>query len=73
MVRGLRAAGPLVGDANAADKADPTVNDQDFSMGPAVHPRQAVPPQGAIAFDFDAGLFQFCERRGVELVAANPI
>ena len=42
-------------------------------MGPAIHSRQAIPSQWAIAFDLDTGLFQLCERSGVQFITTNPV
>ena len=57
VVRILRVARPLVGDAHAAGEPDAAVDHQELAVRAVVEPREVVPVGRMVALDLDAGVY----------------
>ena len=73
MVRVLRMALPLVGDADAACEADRAVDDQQLAVRTVVQAAEVVPLEWPVHPDLDAGLPQLLQERVLDLDAAGPV
>src|SRR5688572_19505477 len=73
MVRILRMALPLVGDADAACEADRAVDHQQLAVRTVVQAAEVVPLEWPVHADRDTGLSQLPEERVLDLDAAGPV